>query len=122
MLKIFNQSGNYQEYKLRHSIDVSLRMLAFIACHLINLGDLMVYGRSYYSVNNQNVWDTAIVYYTIAFTTDLLYFACLIITKYFCGKQFNVCKALLIIYKFNWLIICIIVGLSLSFVLLIDFY
>ena len=83
--KIFdsNDESTLDEWRTRHSIDMSMRVLSII----INFINVFIYlfavGITAYGFNNKNEYQSGIQYFIISFVIDMVYFFLIFIYYYF---------------------------------------
>lgn len=112
LLNIFKDDSNLDEWKIRHSIDSSIRGIAFITSFVVFAIQLIAIPRRTWLVSNEYDYYIGIIYLFISFSFDVMYFCSLFLFNYFFNNHFNIWKPLTLIYISNYKVVLCLCGVS----------
>ena len=103
ILYIFEDNSNVDEWRIRHSIDASIRFISLICAFVAFVIEIIISPRKYFDAQNVNKSDyfNGILYCCLSFFCDLIYFAFLFLYNYCCNDYFIICKPLIFMYRAN---------------------
>ena len=93
-LKMFRDDSTFIEWQTRHSIDMSLRMVALVSSFVFTLIYLTVIGKKTLGINSYNSFYYALFYFSASFIVDMIYFLCV-----FLINNFNVWRPFLTMFS-----------------------
>lgn len=100
ILKYFKDDSTFDEWRVRHSLDLTLRIIALITCVVCVLGYLIIDGYAIDGIESKFEYNRSLLYLAISLGVDVLYFILLWIYQYF-RYDFNFCKPILILFVVN---------------------
>ena len=114
LLKIVENDGNVNEWRIRHSIDCVIRFIVLVSSFVFFGVILVVLPYQVFNVSNKDQFYNGIFYVCLSFSCDLIYFVCIFLF-YYMNNHFNIWKPFALIYNFNWSIVCCLFCLSFAF-------
>ena len=111
MINIFQDESNFDEWRVRQSIDMTLRVIASIMGQIRSLSTLITQTKKHSSFS-ESKYNQILYYSLIIALIDLFYFGIvfLINYRYF---QFNVWKPILIMFRSEYKIFVVLFVISL---------
>ena len=97
VFNIIKDDSTFDQWKTRHAIDLSLRILSLWVSFAIIVTMLFVDKVTY----DSNILGSVYAYFIVSFCIDCLYFLSLFLLYYYCD-EFNIWKPILIIFTSNW--------------------
>ena len=113
LLYVFEDDSTLVEWRTRHSIDVSMRAIAFVIAFVWFGFDLISIPYKYWLISNKSDYYNGVFYLFLSFSCDLVYFIFLTFFNH-CCNEFNVWKPLTLIYISNHRIVVCLCLLSFS--------
>lgn len=113
----FKDESTFDQWRIRYSIDMSIRVLCVIVTNGILASYLIIIGCDHYGFKNQHQCYRAVVYYSITFAIDMTYFFIVFVVNYYFA-QFNVWKPFLALYhEQKYVVLAIFVMAEISLLL-----
>ena len=108
----FGDDSNYQQWRIRQSIDMSLRVLSLLICFITAFMKIVASGYENYSqFISQQEFFHGIVFGVVSMSIEIAYFGLLMIVyRYY--YNFNVWKPFLTMYQCNHKVIFGLFGLA----------
>ena len=100
IVEFFQDDSTLNEWRTRQSIDMSMRIFASTTQFITAMIYMYVKGRSTWGFGNAATFDRGILYCSISFAIDVLYFFLVFLYNLWC-QQFNVWSPLLTIFQAN---------------------
>ena len=118
---VLQDDSTFDEWRTRHSIDMTTRLIALIVTFINNLMLLFVIGYEGYGMKNVSQYYRTIYYYLLSFFIDIIYFTFVFLINYVpnscISSQFSIFKPFLLIFASDHkIVVCLFV---LSFGLLL---
>ena len=102
-LNIFEDDSNNNEWKIRHSIDSSIRCMSLICSLCFVVFEQIIFPHSNFLVSSKADFYNGILYFCLSFLCDLMYFLCLFVFNYYCNHDhcFNIWKPVIFMFNVN---------------------
>ena len=107
-LNFIQDESTFMEWKIRHSIDMSIRFLAFVCTTSTFLVEYCILDYEYFGIPNRSASYRALLYFFVTVSMDIVYFLLLfVIHLYF--FNYNVWKPFLLMYSSDYRVFAIVV-------------
>ena len=109
LLNIFEDDSNNNEWKIRHSIDSSIRCMSLIFSFSFVVFQLFILPHAYFLISTNADFNDGIFYFCLSFLCDLMYFLCLFVCNYYCNHGFNIWKPVVFMFNANGNVLVLII-------------
>ena len=120
LYKILKDESTFNEWKIRQSIDLFIRIFSTISSQLYTISDISVSGNKAYDLSKYK-FKLSILYILFVFCVDYLYFTLFFIIKYYVF-EFNVWTPFGSMFESNRKIIVMLFVISLLWLHILPFY
>ena len=108
-LNIFEDDSNNNEWKIRHSIDSSIRFISLICSFSFVVCELTTLPHAYFLISSNDNFNKGIFYFCLSFFCDLIYFLCLFVCNYYCNHGLNIWKPVVFMFNANVNVLVLII-------------
>ena len=114
ILNAFRDDSSIDEWRIRHGIDMTVRVLSFLTTCIAIILELSLCGYSYYLIPNASHFKTALLYLVSSILLDVAYFLVVFLINYY-RLDFNFLEPFLRIYKSNYKVVLVLFHVSFVF-------
>ena len=121
LLNIFEDESSFNEWRIRHSIDLCVRCISLICAFCLVVIELCVISYQEFLVSQKSDYNynLGIFYCGFFFSCDLIYFGCVFLFNCYWKNYFNILNPLIMMYKANSKVLVCMFCTSLLFALFV---
>ena len=99
LLNVFEDDSNSEEWRIRHSIDASIRFISLVCAFIAFVIQIIVTNKTYFEVSTLSDYYNGIFYCCLSFSCDLIYFSFVFLFNYHCNNRFNIWKPIIFMHN-----------------------
>ena len=130
IVKLFKDDSTLNEWKIRHSIDMSIKVVSLINAFVILLWYVIVVGKDGFGINDNDEFTYGLYFYCLSFFIDIIYFTFVFLLNYCLIKDIdshnhnsnqhrNVWQPFLLLYQTSKKIILSVASISMVLLILL---